>query len=114
LSVIELTEKEWQRQVVQLAEQLGWKRAYHVYDSRRTHSGWPDLVLVRDRIVYLELKTEKGKLSDAQKGWLQDLTAAGGEAYVARPSDLDELLLTLASRHGYNAGLHRRTREQIT
>jgi hypothetical protein len=100
-----LTEKDWQHQVVQLATQLGWKRAYHVYDSRRSHSGWPDLVLVRDRIVYLELKRETGKLSDAQKGWLTDLRSAGADAYIARPRDLEHLAATLASR-GYTHGEH--------
>lgn len=56
-----VTEKEWQAQVVELAQTLGWKKAYHVYDSRRSHSGWPDLVLVRERILYVELKREGGK-----------------------------------------------------
>ena len=48
--------------VVDLARTLGW-RVYHTYDSRRSQPGFPDLVLVRERILFLELKSETGKLS---------------------------------------------------
>lgn len=40
------TEREWQQWVVNLAENLGWLH-YHVFDSRRSPSGYPDLTLVR-------------------------------------------------------------------
>lgn len=94
----DLTEKEWQRTVVDLANQLGWRKAYHVYDSRRSHSGFPDLVLVRERIIYLELKSEAGKVSDAQQEWLDALNAADGEAYVIRPRHLSQLATILSTR----------------
>lgn len=94
----DLTEKEWQRQVVELCQTLGWRKAYHTFDSRRSASGFPDLVLVRDRVIYLELKREQGKLSDAQKSWLRALLAAGQEAFVVRPRDLESLAAVLAAR----------------
>ena len=93
----DLTEKEWQAQVVELARTLGW-RHYHTYRSKRSPSGFPDLVLVRDRVVFLELKREKGKLTDDQKGWLRALEAAHAEAYVVRPRDLEALAAILACR----------------
>lgn len=95
---IAVTERDWQDQVVDLARMLGWDHAYHTFDSRRSAFGFPDLVLARDRILFLELKTETGNLSDAQRGWLTALLEAGGEAYVARPRDLDLVAYVLTSR----------------
>ncbi len=85
-----MTEAQFQQQIIDLAHALGW-RTYHTHDSRRSAPGFPDLVLVRDRIVYLELKTETGKVSHDQADWIAALTAAGGTALVVRPSDLDRI-----------------------
>ncbi len=94
----DVTEKEWQQQVKDMASLMGFKRAYHTFDSRRSSSGFPDLVLVRDRIVYVELKRETGKLSPAQTEWLVALVKARGEVYVARPHDFDALAEVLRWR----------------
>jgi VRR-NUC domain len=94
----ELTEKQWQRQVVDLAAQCGWRRTYHTYDSRRSASGWPDLVLVRERVVFAELKREGGKLTAAQREWITALQRAGAETYVWVPSMLDEVAGVLTGR----------------
>lgn len=93
----DMTERDWQAEVVKLAQLLGWKKAYHTYDSRRSHSGFPDLVLVRDRVVFVELKSTSGKLSPAQAEWILALGKANAEVYVARPDDLDELVAVLRS-----------------
>ena len=97
--LLDLTEKQWQAQVVELAHTLQWRKAYHTFDSRRSSSGWPDLVLVRDRVVYAELKSETGRLSDAQQDWIRALLHTGAEVYVWRPSDLDQAARILA-HHG--------------
>jgi VRR-NUC domain-containing protein len=97
MTVADLTEKEWQQQIVQLARTLGY-RIYHTYDSRRSQPGFPDLVLVRDRVIYVELKRESGKLTDSQISWVESLKAAGAEIYVWRPSDLQAAGETLARR----------------
>lgn len=97
----DILEKDWQRQVRELAETLGYRRAYHTFDSRRSDTGFPDLVLVhprRKRVVFLELKREKGKLSAAQASWIRDLHCAGAEVYVARPRHLDALAKVLAGQ----------------
>ena len=91
-----VTEKQWQSQVVDLARLTGW-RVYHTFDSRRSQPGYPDLTLVKDRAVFLELKTEEGKLSAAQKDWLAALLDAGTETYVARPEDFDDLAKVLSA-----------------
>lgn len=83
-----MTEKEWQAQVVGLATTLGWQR-YHTYRSTKSPGGFPDEVLVRERILFVELKTETGKLSPLQLHWLEKLRKAGGEVYVWRPRDLE-------------------------
>ena len=88
------TEKEFQSRVVALAQGLGW-RVYHAYDSRRSEPGFPDLVMVRERVIFAELKTDRGRLSQAQSEWLERLTGAGGEVYVWRPADWDAVLAVL-------------------
>lgn len=64
---------------------LGWA-AYHTHDSRHSAAGWPDLVLVRERLLMAELKREKGQLSARQVYWIELLRGAGVELYVWRPS----------------------------
>jgi hypothetical protein len=93
-----LTEKEWQRQVLDLARLCGWRHGYHTFDSRRSASGFPDLVLVRERVIFAELKSETGKLSAAQADWLAALEAAGAETYVWRPSDVVDVMQALRRR----------------
>jgi hypothetical protein len=92
------TEKDWSKQVADLCKQLGWRR-YHTYRSERSQPGFPDEFLVRDRCIFLELKTEQGKLSSHQRDWLNALLDAGAEAYVARPRDLEFLAYVLTARH---------------
>lgn len=80
-----MSEDAFQRQVERLAESLGWK-VYHTHDSRRSHRGWPDLVLGRrGRVLFRELKTMKGRTTPDQKQWLELLNAAGHDAAVWRP-----------------------------
>ena len=87
-----LSERDFQRQVVELAELTGW-RTYHTYDSRNSHPGFPDLVLVRaPRLIFAELKRERGRVAAAQREWAEDLEACPGvEYYLWRPSDWDEI-----------------------
>jgi len=86
----QMKEAALQSQVLALAFDLRW-RAYHTFDSRRSQPGFPDLVLVSvhyGRVLWRELKTERGRLTNAQRFWLSDLQAAGQDAGVWRPSDL--------------------------
>lgn len=91
-----MTEAEWQRQVLDLAELYGWLN-YHTYDSRRSVPGFPDLVLLRSpELLFVELKREKGKLKPAQKEWIKQLVRVGYanetvEAHIWRPSQFDEV-----------------------
>lgn len=87
-----LTEREFQRQVMDLAGILGWS-IYHPALSKWSERGWPDLALVRPpRFVLAELKRENGKTTDHQDRWLDMLRACPGiEAYLWRPSDIDAI-----------------------
>lgn len=89
-----LTERQWQRLVEDLAQHLGWL-TYHTFDSRRSEAGYPDLTLVRERLVMVELKTQRGRVRPEQITWAESLQSAGVEYYLWRPSDWDTILETL-------------------
>jgi len=93
------TEREFQTRVTDLARINGWS-VYSVPDSRRaTLSGYPDLTMWRTtdrRIIFAELKREKGRISPAQEIILGELRALGKvEVYLWKPSDWPEILGTL-------------------
>jgi hypothetical protein len=91
----DITEREFQKQVLQLASMLGW-RAYHPQLSKWSEKGWPDLVLARPpRLLFVELKSDRGKVSPHQDEWLRLLTACGQEAAVWRPADFDAIARVL-------------------
>jgi hypothetical protein len=81
-----VAERDFQAAVVELARLSGW-RCYHTYDSRRSAHGFPDLVLVRDgRLLFAELKSERGRVTADQRAWLSLLEGCPGvEVYVWRP-----------------------------
>ncbi len=85
-----LTEREFQRQVMDLAGILGWT-VYHSALSKWSERGWPDLAMVRPpRFVLAELKRETGRTTVHQDRWLALLRDCPGvETYLWRPSDLD-------------------------
>ena len=88
-----MTEAEFQKEVVGLATMLGWK-VYHSYDSRRsTGKGFPDLVMVKPpRLLFIELKTETGKIKPEQFAWGRALSLCPGVEYaVWRPSQMTEI-----------------------
>jgi len=59
--------------------------------------GFPDLVLVRPpRVIFVELKSDSGKLSPDQVDWLTKLRTSSVEAYCWCPSDWDTVYMTLA------------------
>lgn len=111
------TERQFERAVVEYAELNGWL-VYHTYDSRRSNPGFPDLVMVhrgesdtvprKCRLVFAELKAERGRTSLAQAEWLEALgriAAVGGasinwtpklQVYLWRPSLWPEIEKVLA------------------
>ena len=97
-TITAITEKDWLAQVRQAAEKLGYL-VYHTHDSRRSDPGFPDLVLVnmeKKRLVFAELKREKGKILAEQQLWIDTLREAGQEAHIWRPSDIDRVIEVLS------------------
>jgi hypothetical protein len=96
------TEKEFQKRVTDVARINGWT-CYSIPDSRfATLSGYPDLTMWRSsdqRLIFAELKREKGRLRPAQDVILEELRNLAprikAEVYVWRPSHWTEILLTL-------------------
>ncbi len=106
-AVRDLTEKELQTGVIELARVLGFRVAHfrpaQTSKGWRTPvgadgAGWPDLFCCRERTIALELKAAGGKLRPEQADWLRALLDAGQETYVVRAADLDALALILAHR----------------
>ena len=101
----QISEAAFQSQVIQLARTLGWLVAHFrgVRVQRRDGSirymtpvqadgqGFVDLVLCRDRVIFAELKAERGRTSPEQDAWMAGLSAAGAEYYSWRPSDWNEI-----------------------
>lgn len=88
-----ISEKQFQAQVLDLARLSGWL-VYHTHDSRRSAPGFPDLVLLRPpRLVFAELKTEKGRIRPEQRAWVEALSGCtqAPESYLWRPRDLEEV-----------------------
>ena len=95
-----ISEKEFQAQVIEFAHHHGWNIAH--FRPARTAKGWrtavsadgngfPDLVLLRDRIIYAELKSEKGILWGHQDLWRKWIVGGGGEWYCWRPGDWKDI-----------------------
>lgn len=87
-----LSEAKLQAVVVEAARLYGWL-VFHPYDSRRSEPGYPDLTLARNgELIFAELKSDTGRVTDAQQEWLTELgTVAGAEVHVWRPADLDAI-----------------------
>ncbi len=87
------SEKSLQAQVIELLQLFDW-RYYHTWRSTHSPAGYPDLTCVRPpRLIFAELKAEKGRLTGAQDEWLGDLGLVPGiEVYLWRPSDLDRIV----------------------
>lgn len=113
MTALKVSEAQLQKQVLDLAKLTGWTRAHFrparvgTGDDQRwvtpvaaDGAGFPDLVLVHpDRgVLFRELKSASGRLSDDQEAWLGVLMAAGADAAVWRPDDWDDIEATLTGR----------------
>ena len=111
------SERAFQAAVIELARRLGWKVAhFRVAQNARGDwrtpvaadgAGFPDLVLARAGcILFVELKTDRGRLTPNQEAWRDVLELAAFEApavlavYVWRPRDWPEIEVELGARRG--------------
>lgn len=88
------SEERFDAEFQKLFRSCGWL-GYHTWMSIRSKPGFPDWVLVRERVVFVELKKQKGKESDVQKAWRRALIDAKAEAYLFRPAQWEEIVEVL-------------------
>jgi hypothetical protein len=106
-----MPERIWLSEVVALAKGYGWL-VYHALPAMNSRGRWathqmgdtgfPDLMLVhQDRgALFVELKTNTGRLTVGQQTWLDTLHTAGQETAVWRPKDRAQIKLRLmGDRH---------------
>ncbi len=101
-----MTEADWQRRVIDALKLFQWRYAH--FRPAQTAKGWrtamtgdkgfPDLVAVKPpRVLFIELKSDSGKLRDDQILWIGELRESGVECYVWRPKDWETVFRTLAA-----------------
>jgi hypothetical protein len=105
----DIPEKAFQTQVLTLARWYAW-RIQHTrpaqYRSGRWatpiqgHAGFPDLVLAHSThgLIFAELKSARGKVSEAQTEWIKTLRATGAEVHIWRPADLQNIATRLSGK----------------
>ncbi|MCU1488930.1 MAG: hypothetical protein JWM85_335 [Acidimicrobiaceae bacterium] len=98
-AVLQQSEAQFEAAVVEFAKLCGWK-VFHPFDSRRSEPGFPDLTLVRaGRLIFAELKSDKGRVKPEQQAWLDALDGlrlVAVKVYVWRPSLWPEIETVLA------------------
>lgn len=103
-----ISEKAFTAEVIRVARMLGWlvahfraarvlRRGVEKYETpvAADGKGFVDLVLVRERVLWVELKTDTGKLRPEQERWRDRLADAGQWVAVWRPDawpDIQRLL----------------------
>jgi hypothetical protein len=105
-----MNESQFMKNVIELAQRCGWKVAhfktvcvrrdngsfYYVTPVQADGAGWPDLVLARDeRLIFAELKADKGTVSPEQTAWFEALQDAGQVVRIWKPKDWDNIVTEL-------------------
>ena len=94
-----MTEKAFEAKVKKLARDNGWMY-YHTWRSYHSPAGFPDCVMVRPpKIIFAELKSQRGKLSPQQEEWITRLYCCRSKdirVYTWRPSDWDKIVEILS------------------
>lgn len=91
-AALAMSEKDLTREMLRILKdlrKLGHPiNRYHPWNSEHSESGYPDETLVGpSRVMFRELKKQRGIVTKAQQEWLDGLTRAGQDAGVWRPSD---------------------------
>ena len=109
--MISPTEAEFMGQIIEMAQLRGW-RVHHTRPAW-TGKGWrtpiqgdpgfPDLVLVRKRgnvrVIFAELKSDKGRLAEDQGEWIRLLEGCKGvETYIWKPGMWEDILAILGDK----------------
>ena len=90
---IPVTERDLREQVRDLCGLFGWKMHF-TWMSMHSPKGMLDLLLInreKKRVIFAELKSDKGKLTPEQQETFDGLEACGQEVYVWRPGDIEHI-----------------------
>ena len=82
-----MTEAQFQRAIIDAGTLHGWQW-YHTQFSLGSRAGFPDLVGVnptRGGQLFVKVKSERGRLTDAQRAWIATIRASGARCWVWRP-----------------------------
>lgn len=106
-----MKEREFTRKVLDHAREHGWlaahfgntvrivrrKDGYHTIPDLDAQ-GFPDCVFLRQgRLVFAELKSATGRVTESQYRWLDALHGVFGvDVYIWRPADWDAVVEVLA------------------
>jgi hypothetical protein len=97
---IAITEREFGTQVEDLLNLYRWLWCH--FRPARTDKGWrtalsgyagfPDYIALRDGVMLVfELKSDRGKVTEEQRQWLDGLKSCGQTVYVWRPADIEAI-----------------------
>lgn len=98
------SEEDFLQWTLRMAKLFGWTFLYHTRDSRGSHPGQPDLILIRinpdDTVqgIAAELKRQTGKTTPAQDVGLYLYGRMGFQACVWRPSDRNSIVRMLSRK----------------
>ena len=105
--MIPISEASFLQQVKALAYLHSWD-CHHASPTQTAKGRWltsgavgfPDLVLCHKvkGLIFAELKSDMGRLSDSQELWSQAINENGAEHHVWRPKDIDAISARLARR----------------
>ena len=86
-----VSEKAWQDGVMRLLAAHGYTLRYHTFDSRRSPSGFPDIIAVHElpgrAALAIELKTDVGQVTHGAAG-LAQMPWRGVQGWWRRCGDL--------------------------
>jgi len=102
-----MTEAQFMQQIIDLSRLYGWRVAHFRPAMTRSGrwatpvqadgAGFPDLCMVkRARLIFAEIKSDKGKLSPEQETWITELTnCMRCEVYIWKPENWEEIVEVL-------------------
>jgi VRR-NUC domain-containing protein len=98
-----MNESALSKVVIKKARAEGWIVAhFHAAPTQKGHwgtpvaadgKGFPDLVLARERVLFVELKADGKYPGPDQRRWMERLRGAGAEVHVWKPRDLESGLI---------------------
>lgn len=114
MTAVPLRGKALQKAIIERARRTGWRvahfppisttrggRTYWLTPVAADGRGFLDLMLVRERVVYAEVKGDGDRIRPDQQAWITALRLAGQEVHVWTPAswragDVDRVLLSRA------------------